>query len=146
MPEGQAKGTVGPTLREATMRKYEIMFIVDPNVPEDEIDTINSQVGSIITDAGGEIDSIEKMGKRRLAYEVKRHDEGSYVLFTVHSDGGAVSEVERRFRVMDSVLRYISVRIDEEEKKLEKMRAIRQKRAARRTANRAEHQEQPAGS
>lgn len=128
------------------MRKYEIMFIVDPNVPEDEIDTINTQVESIITDGGGEVDSIEKMGKRRLAYEVKRHNEGSYVLFTVHTGGEVVREVERRFRVMDPVLRYISVRIDEEEKKLEKMRAIRLKRSARRAANKAEHAEQPAGS
>jgi small subunit ribosomal protein S6 len=107
------------------------MFIVDPNMPEDEIDKLNAQVEALVTDGGGQVESIEKLGRKRLAYEIQRHKQGFYVLFTVAADGTIVQEVERRFRVMDSVLRYLTVRVDEAEKKLEKVRAIRQKESAR---------------
>jgi small subunit ribosomal protein S6 len=110
------------------MRRYEIMFIVDPSLPEEEIDQLNGEVESIIKAGGGEIESIEKMGRRKLAYEVERRTDGFYVLFTVSADGEIVKEVERRFRVMDSVLRYLTVRVDIEEKRLEKLRQARQKK------------------
>ena len=111
------------------MRRYEIMFIVDPSLPEEEIDQLNGEVETQIKEAGGEVETIEKMGRRKLAYEVKRRKDGFYVLFTVAADGDILKEVERRFRVMDQVLRYLTVRIDLEEKKLEKMRLIRQKKS-----------------
>ena len=107
------------------------MFIVDPNMPEDEIDQLNAQIEGLVTDGGGQIDSIEKLGRKRLAYEIQRQNQGFYVLFTVSADGAIVKEVERRFRVMDSVLRYLTVRVDEAEKKLEKVRATRQKKSSR---------------
>ena len=113
------------------IRKYEIMFIVDPNMPEDDIDELNSQMEGLVTDGGGQVDSIEKLGRRKLAYEIQRQTEGFYVLLNVATDGEIVREVERRFRVMDSVLRYLTVRVDEAEKKLDKVRAIRQKKASR---------------
>ena len=112
------------------MRRYEIMFIVDPSLPEEEIDQLNSEVEKQITEAGGVVDSIEKMGRRKLAYEVKRRTDGFYVLFTVVADGDIVKEVERRFRVLDQVIRYLTVRIDTEEKRLEKVRLIRQKKGS----------------
>ena len=112
------------------MRRYEIMFIVDPSLPEEEIDQLNSEVEIQIKEAGGEIESIEKMGRRKLAYEVKRRTDGFYVLFTVAADGDILKEVERRFRVMDQVLRYLTVRVDLEEKRLEKLRLIRQKKGS----------------
>jgi small subunit ribosomal protein S6 len=114
------------------MRNYEIMFIVNPNTPEEEIDKINSQVEGIITSGGGTVEKIEKMGKRRLAYEVDRHREGYYVLFVIHANGDIIKECERRLRVMDAVIKYITVRTDEEVRRLEKMKHYRQKRAARR--------------
>ncbi len=126
------------------IRNYEIMFIVDPNMPEDEIDQLNSQVETLVTDGGGKVESIEKLGRRKLAYEIQRQTDGFYVLFNVAADGDIVKEVERRFRVMDSVLRYLTVRIDEAEKKLEKMRAIRQKKDARRSSKSAASAEQSA--
>jgi small subunit ribosomal protein S6 len=116
------------------MRKYEIMFIVDPNLPDEEIDQLVAQVEGFVNDGGGKIVATEKMGRRRLAYEVDRRNEGFYVLLTIDGNGAIVAEVERRFRVMDHVLRYITVRVDEAEKKLEKMRAIRQKKSDRRGA------------
>jgi small subunit ribosomal protein S6 len=118
------------------MRKYEIMFIVDPNVPEDAVDQITSQVEGVVTDGGGEVEQIEKMGRRKLAYEIDKKREGFYVLLTVGANGDIIKEVERRFRVMDQVLRYLTVRIDEEQKKLDKVRAERERKAARRVTNR----------
>lgn len=114
------------------MRKYEIMFIVDPNVPEDEVKQISSQIESVITEGGGEVEQAEMMGLRKLAYEIDKKREGFYVLLTVGSDGEIVKEVERRLRVMDQVLRYLTVRIDKEQKKYDKIRAERERKAAHR--------------
>jgi len=114
------------------MRNYEIMFIVNPNASEEEIDKINGQVESIITSGGGKIEKIEKMGKRRLAYEIDKHREGHYVLFVIAANGDIVKECERRLRVIDAVIKYITVRTDEEVRRFEKIRHYRQKRAARR--------------
>src|SRR6059036_2633255 len=114
------------------MRNYEIMFIVNPTVAEEEIDKINAQVESIVTSGGGKIEKIEKMGKRRLAYEIDKHRECYYVLFVIGANGEIVKECERRLRVMDPIIRYITVRTDEEARRLEKIRNYRQKRAARR--------------
>ena len=119
------------------MRNYEIMFIVNPNATEDEIDKINTQLESVITTGGGKIEKIEKLGKRRLAYEVDKFREGSYVLFAIGANGDIIKECERRLRVMDAVIRYITVRLDEEVRRFEKMRNYRQKRAARRGSSAA---------
>jgi len=118
------------------MRSYEIMFIVNPNVQEEEIDKINGQVEAIITSGGGSIEKIEKMGKRRLAYEVDKHREGYYVLFVISANGDIIKECERRLRVMDAVIKYITVRTDEETRRFDKIKNYRQKRAARRGTGR----------
>ena len=114
------------------MRNYEIMFIVNPTVAEEEIDKINTQIEGIVTSGGGAIEKIEKMGKRRLAYEIGKNREGYYVLFVIAANGDIVKECERRLRVMDPVIKYITVRTDEEARRLEKIRNYRQKRATRR--------------
>jgi len=116
------------------MRNYEIMFIVNPNATDEEIDKINGQIESIITSGGGKIDKIEKMGKRRLAYEVDKQREGHYVLIVMAANGDIIKECERRLRVMDAVIKYITVRTDEEVRRFEKIRNYRQKRAARRSS------------
>jgi len=116
------------------MTNYEIMFIVNPNVAEDEIDKINSQLEGIITSGGGKVSKIEKMGKRRLAYVVDKNTDGFYVLFVTTATGAIVREIERRLRVMDPVIKYLTVRMDEDMKRLDKIKAHRQKRAARRGA------------
>jgi small subunit ribosomal protein S6 len=119
------------------MRNYEIMFIVNPNATEEEIDKINSQVEGIVTSGGGKVQKIEKMGKRRLAYDIDKFREGHYVLFAIEANGDIVKECERRLRVMDAVIRYITVRCDEEIRRFEKMRSYRQRRAARRGSHTA---------
>jgi small subunit ribosomal protein S6 len=114
------------------MRNYEIMFIVNPNTQEDEVDKINSQIENVITAGGGQIVKMEKMGKRKLAYEIDRHRDGHYILFVIAANGDIVKECERRLRVMDPVIRYITVRTDDDTRRFDKMKAFRQKRAARR--------------
>src|ERR1041384_2249179 len=114
------------------MRNYEIMFIVNPNATEEEIDKINGQIENIVTSGSGKIEKIEKMGKRRLAYEVDRHREGFYILFVISANGDIVKECERRLRVMDAVIKYITVRTDEDMRRFDKIRSYRQRRAARR--------------
>jgi small subunit ribosomal protein S6 len=114
------------------MRNYEIMFIVNPNGTEEEIDKIVTQLEGVITAGGGRIDKVEKMGKRRLAYEVDRFREGFYVLFAIGANGDIIKECERRLRVIDAVIKYITVRVDGEVRRQEKIRSYRQKRAARR--------------
>src|SRR5262250_94483 len=116
------------------MPNYEIMFIVNPNAAEEEIDKINEQLENIITSDGGKVEKVEKMDKRRLAYEVQKQHEGYYVLFTIMANGDIIKECERRLRVMDAVIKYITVRTDEEVRRLEKIRSYRQKRAARRSS------------
>jgi small subunit ribosomal protein S6 len=117
------------------MRNYEIMFIVNPNVVEDEIDKINVQIESIVTSGGGTVAKVEKMGKRRLAYPVDKFRDGFYVLLTIVASGDIIKEAERRLRVMDPVIKYLTVRMDEDMRRQDKIKAHRQKRALRRSAN-----------
>jgi small subunit ribosomal protein S6 len=117
------------------------MFIVSPNAAEEDIDKINGQIEGVITAGGGKAEKIEKLGKRRLAYMVKKFREGSYVLFTIQADGAIVREIERRLRVMDLVIKYLTVRMDDDMKRLDKIKAHRQKRTAHRSRTRGEASE-----
>lgn len=117
------------------MRNYEIMFIVNPNVVEDEIDKINTQIESIVTTGGGTVSKVEKMGKRRLAYPVDKNRDGFYVLLTLVASGDIIKEAERRLRVMDPVIKYMTVRMDEDMRRQDKIKAHRAKRALRRSTN-----------
>ncbi|MDD5542519.1 MAG: 30S ribosomal protein S6 [Acidobacteriia bacterium] len=112
-------------------RLYEIMFIVNPTVSEEEVDKLITQFETTVTSTHGEVQKVDKMGKRRLAYRVGKFSEGFYVLFTVKSGGETIKEFERRLRVTDAVIKYLTVRVDEDLKRLEKMKAKRAARAAR---------------
>src|ERR1044071_4602001 len=114
------------------MPNYEIMFVLNPNTTDEDIDKINGQIENVITSGGGKVEKIEKMGKRRLAYEVRKQREGYYVLFVIAANGDIVKECERRLRVMDAVIKYMTVRTDEDVRRFEKIRSYRQRRAARR--------------
>ena len=114
------------------MRKYELIFIVRPDVPVEEVDKLVSQMEGIITSTGGTVVQVEKKGIRRLAYRIRRQREGYYVLFLVEGDGRMVKEFERRLKVTDSVIKFLSVRVDEAEKHLEKMKAMRAQREQKR--------------
>jgi len=116
------------------MRIYEELFIVKPDAPEEEADQFVEQLRTQLTGAGATVDKVEKWGKRRLAYRVDKYREGAYVLLQFSAGPEAVKELERRLRVSDLVLKYLTVRIDETLKRLEKRKKARDKRAARRAA------------
>ncbi|HXY41019.1 MAG TPA: 30S ribosomal protein S6 [Vicinamibacteria bacterium] len=106
-------------------RVYEILFIADPNLGEPEVDALTTQVQGFVEQAGGKLQKVEKWGKKRLAYDVGRHREGSYVLLVVEGGGGLVREAERRLKVTDGVIRFLTVRVDEELRKAERRKAKR---------------------
>jgi len=114
------------------MRIYEELFIVKPDAPEEEVDGFVEQLRGQLTGAGATVDKVEKWGKRRLAYKVDKYREGSYVLFQFSSEADVVKELERRLRVSDVVLKFLTVRIDPTLKRLEKRKKQRDKRAAKR--------------
>src|SRR5437870_3364249 len=106
-------------------RTYELMFIVRPDMTEEDQDKLISTLESAVASSGGNVKSVEKMGKRRLAYVVRRFREGIYVLLTVEGGGELIHELERRLRVTEPVIKFLTVRIDEEQKRLDKIKAIR---------------------
>ncbi len=114
------------------MRKYEIMIVVRPDVTDEEIEKLVGHMEGIVTGAGGKTEKIDKMGRRRLAYRVAHEREGYYILFVLEGDGDTVREFERRLKVTDSVIKYLTVRVDEEQKRVEKFKAMRAKQEARR--------------
>lgn len=106
-------------------RTYELMFIVRPDMPEEEQDKLVSTLESAITSSGGAMKKVERMGKRRLAYTVRRFFEGIYILLTFEGSGGLVHELERRLRVTEQVIKFLTVRVDEEQKRLDKIKKLR---------------------
>ena len=112
-------------------RAYEVMFIVRPDVTEEDLDKLVSTLQNHATSAGAAVKNTEKMGKRRLAYDVKKFQEGQYVLFTLNADGKAIHELERRLRVTEPVIKFITVRTDEEHQRLDKIRKLRAQRTKR---------------
>jgi small subunit ribosomal protein S6 len=114
------------------MRVYEELFILKPDSPEEEVDGFVDQIKQVITSGQGTVDKVDKWGVRKLAYRVNKFNEGLYVLVQFSSGPELVKEVERRMRVADMVIKFITVRIDEKMKKVEKRKKARDKRAARR--------------
>ena len=107
------------------MRTYELMFILRPDMAEEDQDKLVSTLENQIQAAGGTVKSVERMGKRRLAYLVRNFQDGIYVLLTLEGEGGMVKEIERRLRVNEPVIKFLTVRVDEEQKRLAKVKAIR---------------------
>ena len=109
-------------------RTYELMFIVRPDMVEEDQDNLISTLESAVTSSSGKVKSAEKMGKRRLAYMVRRFHDGIYILLTVEGGGGLIHELERRLRVSEPVIKFLTVRTDEEQKRLDKIKAIKESR------------------
>ncbi len=108
-------------------RNYELMFIVRPDMVDEELNKLISTLESSVTAAGGTVKS-EIWGKRRLAYTVRRCNDGIFVLLLIEGTGAMVHEVERRLRVTEPVIKFITVRTDEELKRLDKIKKIRDSR------------------
>ena len=106
-------------------RLYEVMFIIRPDVEDEEVDKLIESLSATVKNGGGEVKTVEKMGRRKLAYMVRRFIDGNYILLTVAATGPVVLELERRLRVTEQVIKFITVRMDEEEKRLAKVKALR---------------------
>jgi len=109
-------------------RTYEVMYIVRPDVEEADLDKLIENLSAVVTNGGGEIAQTEKLGRRRLAYLVRKFQDGQYVLMHISADGPLVAELERRLRVTEQVIKFITVRTDEENKRLAKIKAHRDSR------------------
>jgi|SRR5579863_7641062 len=116
------------------MRIYEELFIVKPDAPDEEVDQFIEQMKSVVTTSGGSVEKAEKWGKRKLAYRVDKYREGLYVLFQFSAAPETVKEFERRLRVSDLVVKFLTVRIDKTLKRLDKRKKDRDKRSHRRAA------------
>jgi len=109
-------------------RFYEVMFIVRPDVEDADLDKLIAGFEHTVTNGGGTVRSTEKLGRRKLAYTVRKFNDGNYILLTIDADGQLVHELERRLRVSEPVIKFITVRMDEEQKRLDKVKAIRASR------------------
>ena len=107
------------------MRTYEIAFIAAPNTADDDLSKLNSQIEQIIADRGGKITKVDNWGRRKLAYRIGKFDEGVYTFVYVEGSGQEIAEVERRLRVTDFVIRYLTVRTDEALKRAVKLKSKR---------------------
>ena len=105
-------------------RKYEVMFILRPDTVEEDVDRLLQTMETNVAATGGKVTGFERMGKRRLAYTVKKFQEGIYILAFVEGPGSVLKELERRLRVQELVIKFITVRTDEEEKRLAKRRTL----------------------
>ncbi len=106
-------------------RSYEIMFIVRPDLEEADIEKLIETFSGYVTTGGGTVKNVEKMGRRRLAYTVRKFNDGFYILMFVDAPASLVTELERRLRVSEQVIKFITVRMDEEEKRVAKIKAHR---------------------
>jgi len=113
------------------MRNYEIIFIVRPDATEEDVDKLIAQMEGVVTGTGGKVEKVEKLGRRRLAYRVEKQREGFYILFRLQGSGDTVKEFERRLKVIDTVIKYLTVRIDEDLERAEKFKALRTKQESK---------------
>lgn len=114
-------------------RTYEVMYIVDTDTPDDKIAKLNEAVGSLIEKEGGTIVRMDDAGRRRMAYSINKKNEGYYVLFEIEGSGQEIAELERRMRVNDMIIRYMTVRVDEDRKAADRVREKREARNAKRS-------------
>ena len=118
-------------------RQYEVVYVVSPEITEEGVTELHERIAEIVGQLDGTIDKTDNWGRRRLAYEINRHREGTYVIETVTGPGTLVTELDRRLRVMEQLLRHLIVRVDEDLRKARRARERRQSREQRRQAKRA---------
>jgi len=116
----------------AEKRTYEVMYIAAPETADEDVTKLNESLQQIIENGGGSIVKTDVMGRRKLAYPINKKTEGYYTLFEIEGSGQEIAELERRMRVNDAIIRYLTVRVDEERKTAAKLTAKREDRQNRR--------------
>ena len=115
-------------------RTYEVMYIINPETDAEKIEKLNDAVGKLIEKEGGEIVRMDDIGIRNLAYPIQKKGTGHYVLFEIIGSGQEILELERRMRVNDMIIRYMTVRVDEDRKKAEAIKAKREVRNSKKSS------------
>ena len=113
-------------------RKYELVYVVSPDATDDQVTEVHTQVESIVQRMNGQLEKTDNWGRRKLAYEIGRHKEGTYVLEVINGDGELMKEIDRRLKVTDLVIRHLVVRVDEEQAVVERTRSERADTSRRR--------------
>ena len=113
-------------------RKYELVYVVSPEATDEQVADLHSQVEAIAQRLHGQIEKTENWGRRKLAYEIGRHKEGTYVLEVINGGGDLMKEIDRRLKVSDLIIRHLVVRVDEEQAVVERTRARRTETSRRR--------------
>ena len=113
-------------------RKYELVYVVSPEATDDQVTELHTQVEAIVQRMSGQLEKTENWGRRKLAYEIGRHKEGTYVLEVIIGGGDLMKEIDRRLKVSDLVIRHLVVRVDEEQGVVERTRARRTETSRRR--------------
>ena len=113
-------------------RRYELVYVISPDVSDDQVNELHSQIEAIVQRMGGQIEKTDNWGRRKLAYEIGRHKEGTYVLEVINGSGELMKEIDRRLKVIDTVIRHLVVRVDEEQGVIERTRARRTETSRRR--------------
>jgi small subunit ribosomal protein S6 len=116
----------------ANQRTYEVMYIVDTDMSQDDFTRLSETIQQIITEQGGTITKTEDMGRRTLAYPISHKNEGHYMFLEIDGTGHEIAELERRMRVNDQIVRYLTVRVDEDRQRAEKFKAKRARKASKR--------------
>jgi len=121
----------------AEKRTYEVVFIVNPDADDTEVMRLSEAMQKIVTNQGGTVTKTEMMGRRQLAYEINHKRDGVYVLLEVEGMGSEIAELERRMRVNDQILRYRTIRVDEDRRRAQKLKDRRARKAARKPSAKA---------
>ena len=116
------------------MRNYEVVFIAAPTLTSEELDAFINHAHTVIEGKNGKIVKVDNWGRKSLAYKINKFREGYYVVLTIEAEGGAIAELERRFRVTDYIIRFISVRTDEAIKRSEKIKAARRRKTSKQSS------------
>lgn len=113
-------------------RKYELVYVVSPEASDEQVADLHTQVEAIVQRMNGQIEKTDNWGRRRLAYEIGRHKEATYVLEVIIGGGDLMKEIDRRLKVSDLIIRHLVVRVDEEQAVVERTRARRSETTRRR--------------
>jgi small subunit ribosomal protein S6 len=113
-------------------RKYELVYVVSPDATDDQVTDLHNQVEAIVQRMSGKIEKTDNWGRRKLAYEIGRHKEGTYVLEVIDGSGELMKEIDRRLKVTDLIIRHLVVRVDEEQAVIDRTRAARSETSRRR--------------
>jgi small subunit ribosomal protein S6 len=113
-------------------RRYELVYVVSPDATDEQVTELHTQVDGIVQRMGGQLEKTENWGRRKLAYEIGRHKEGTYVLEVILGSGELMKEIDRRLKVFDLVIRHLTVRVDEEQEVVERTKTRRTEASRRR--------------